>query len=503
MKMEDSMFRELMEGTGLLYLLCKAGSYELVAVSREFTEAFPELKDRLTLGASAKYALDFFEAHTDKEMLEEQALLHLHDPERFYGTSRKYITVAGIPMIAFYALNMEREIRRERAKKEQLSKTIDEVKQISEAKTLLITRISRDIRTPLSTITGFAELIREEINPHGLAADYLRSISASSERAKRVIDEMLDIQLLEGKKVNLKTEVLEVRAFVNRLGTVLRPVVQERGLHFSCGVPNLITQAVWADRAALELIITKLVRNSLTCTPKGGAIEVEVTENVRRGEMATLTFTISDNGIGMEQAKVDELFGKGPIVQPEASYAAAIRLDTSVAMSYIKAMGGTINFESVVGRGTRVSITFAFPIAYSRKNEDPAETVDNARILVADDHALSRSIAEKMLTRAGYTVVCAEDGKDAVEKFIAADGGFSLILMDIRMPVLDGLSAARMIRELKLPNAKTVPILAMTASAFEEDIRNSLEAGMNEHLSKPINPRNLYEIVEKYIHPKR
>ena len=493
MKMEDSMFRELMEGTGLLYLLCKAGSYELVAVSREFTEAFPELKDRLTLGASAKYALDFFEAHTDKEMLEEQALLHLHDPERFYGTSRKYITVAGIPMIAFYALNMEREIRRERAKKEQLSKT----------KTLLITRISRDIRTPLSTITGFAELIREEINPHGLAADYLRSISASSERAKRVIDEMLDIQLLEGKKVNLKTEVLEVRAFVNRLGTVLRPVVQERGLHFSCGVPNLITQAVWADRAALELIITKLVRNSLTCTPKGGAIEVEVTENVRRGEMATLTFTISDNGIGMEQAKVDELFGKGPIVQPEASYAATIRLDTSVAMSYIKAMGGTINFESVVGRGTRVSITFAFPIAYSRKNEDPAETVDNARILVADDHALSRSIAEKMLTRAGYTVVCAEDGKDAVEKFIAADGGFSLILMDIRMPVLDGLSAARMIRELKLPNAKTVPILAMTASAFEEDIRNSLEAGMNEHLSKPINPRNLYEIVEKYIHPKR
>jgi CheY-like chemotaxis protein len=205
----------------------------------------------------------------------------------------------------------------------------------------------------------------------------------------------------------------------------------------------------------------------------------------------------------MEQAKVDELFGKGPIVQPEASYAAAIRLDTSVAMSYIKAMGGTINFESAVGRGTRVSITFAFPIAYSRKNEDPAETVDNARILVADDHALSRSIAEKMLTRAGYAVVCAEDGKDAVEKFIAADGGFSLILMDIRMPVLDGLSAARTIRELKLPNAKTVPILAMTASAFEEDIRNSLEAGMNEHLSKPINPRNLYEIVEKYIHPKR
>ena len=503
MKMEDSMFRELMEGTGLLYLLCKAGSYELVAVSREFTEAFPELKDRLTLGASAKYALDFFEAHTDKEMLEEQALLHLHDPERFYGTSRKYITVAGIPMIAFYALNMEREIRRERAKKEQLSKTIDEVKQISEAKTLLITRISRDIRTPLSTITGFAELIREEINPHGLAADYLRSISASSERAKRVIDEMLDIQLLEGKKVNLKTEVLEVRAFVNRLGTVLRPVVQERGLHFSCGVPNLITQAVWADRAALELIITKLVRNSLTCTPKGGAIEVEVTENVRRGEMATLTFTISDNGIGMEQAKVDELFGKGPIVQPEASYAATIRLDTSVAMSYIKAMGGTINFESVVGRGTRVSITFAFPIAYSRKNEDPAETVDNARILVADDHALSRSIAEKMLTRAGYKVVCAEDGKDAVEKFVSEEGDFALILMDIRMPVLDGLSAARTIRELPLPNAKTVPILAMTASAFEEDIRNSLDAGMNEHLSKPINPRNLYETVEKYIHPKR
>ena len=190
-------------------------------------------------------------------------------------------------------------------------------------------------------------------------------------------------------------------------------------------------------------------------------------------------------------------------MQPEASYAAAIRLDTSVAMSYIKAMGGTINFESAVGRGTRVSVTFAFPIAYSRKNEDPAETVDNARILVADDHALSRSIAEKMLTRAGYTVVCAEDGKDAVEKFVSEEGDFSLILMDIRMPVLDGLSAARTIRELALPNAKTVPILAMTASTFEEDIRNSLEAGMNEHLSKPINPRNLYEIVEKYIHPKR
>lgn len=503
MEMKDSMFRELMEGSGILYLLCKAGSYELVAVSREFTDAFPELKDRLALGASAKYALDFLEAHTDKEMLEEQTLLHLHDPERFYGTSRKYITVAGIPMIAFYALNLEREIRRERAKKEQLSKTIDEVKQISEAKTLLITRISRDIRTPLSTITGFAELIREEINPHGLAADYLRSISASSERAKRVIDEMLDIQLLEGKKVNLKTEVLEVRAFVNRLGTVLRPVVQERGLHFSCGVPNLITQAVWADRAALELIITKLVRNSLTCTPKGGAIEVEVSENVRRGGMATLTFTISDNGIGMEQANIDEMLGKGPIVQPEASYAAGIRFDTNVALSYIKAMGGTINIESAVGRGTKATITFAFPIAYVRKNEDPAVNTDNVRILVADDHALSRSIAEKMLVRAGYEVVCAEDGRDAVQKFISSNGDFALILMDIRMPVLDGLSAARTIRELSVPRAKTVPILAMTASAFEEDIRNSLEAGMNEHLSKPINPRSLYEIVEKYIHPNR
>ncbi|MBR6397595.1 MAG: hypothetical protein IKS06_01755, partial [Lachnospiraceae bacterium] len=110
MKMEDSMFRELMEGTGLLYLLCKAGSYELIAVNREFREAFPELNGRREVGASAKYALDFIESHTDKEMLEEQTLLHLTNPERFYGTSRKYITVGGVPMIALYALNMAREI---------------------------------------------------------------------------------------------------------------------------------------------------------------------------------------------------------------------------------------------------------------------------------------------------------------------------------------------------------------------------------------------------------
>ena len=503
MNMNDSMYRELMEGTDLLYLLCKAGSYELVSMSRAFTEAFPELREKLVIGESAKYALDFIEAHTDKEMFESQTLLKLHDPDRYYGVSRKYITVAETPMIALYALDMGREIRRELRKKEELADTIREVQQVSEAKTLLMTRISRDIRTPLATISGFAELIREETNPQGSADEYLRSIAASSERAKRVIDELLDIQLLEGKKVNLKTEELEVRKFVSRLGTVLRPIVQERGLHFSCGVRNLITQCVRADRAALELVITKMVRNALTCTPKGGAIEVSVAENVRRGEMATLTFTVTDNGIGMEQAKIDELFGKGPIVKPEASYAAAIRFDTNVALTYIKAMGGTISIESEVGRGTTVTLTFAFPIAYKRENEDTADAARDAKILVADDHALSRSIAEKLLVRAGYKVTCAEDGQDAVQKFKEKNGDFALILMDIRMPVMDGLEAARRIRELAVPRAKTVPILAMTASAFEEDIRSSLEAGMNEHLSKPINPQNLYEIVEKYIHPKR
>ncbi|MCR5294317.1 MAG: response regulator [Lachnospiraceae bacterium] len=498
--MKDEMFRELLEGTGMQYLLCEAGSYELVYVSPGFLKLLPELRDRIVPGYSVKYVLDYVEAHSDKERSVEQSVLRLTEPERFYGVSRKSFTVGGIPMIALYVLNIEAEIRRERAKKEELARNVEEIRKVSEAKTLLMTRISRDIRTPLATITGFAELLREEVDLSGPAGEYLSSIAASGERAKRVIDEMLEIQRIEGKAVQLSPDPLEVRSFVRRIETVLRPRVQEKGLHFSCGVRNLITQKVKADRAALELVITKLVRNALTCTPKGGAIELSISENVRRGEMATLTFTVSDNGIGMSRERIDEILGKGPIVKPEQDFAAGIRLDTEIARSYIKAMGGTMSIESEEGRGTKAQVTFAFPIAYERKDR-VQEGVVNSRIMVVDDHELSRTIAAKMLTRAGYEVEMCEDGAEAVKRFSLEQGNFALVLMDIRMPVMDGLEAARAIRNLELPNAGNVPIFAMTASAFEEDIRQSLDAGMNEHLSKPINPRNLYELVEKYIHP--
>ncbi|MDD2955974.1 MAG: response regulator [Oscillospiraceae bacterium] len=391
----------------------------------------------------------------------------------------------------------------------ELAVTIKAADDANRAKTEFLSRMSHDIRTPLNAILGTAALAQDELTDPAAMAESLGVITSSGRFLLGLINDILDINKIESGSLELRPEVYDVREFINSVNSTIRPLAEKKNLTFifemKCG-----HSAVFVDKLRYKQIFFNLLSNAIKYTPEGGRVEfIAVALEAPEG-VAGVRNIIRDTGIGMSKEYMKHLYepftrDKNAVInQTEGS-----GLGLAIVKNIVDAMEGSIEVHSEQGKGTEFIVDLYLPLADANNLPQDACQWDGRalqkglRVLLVEDNAVNTKIAKKFLEKQGCIVTAVENGQEALECFEQRPAGeFELIFMDIRMPVMDGLEATRRIRILERADAKTIPIIAMTANAYAEDVRQSLDAGMNDHLAKPIEPEKLYRVIAKYAFQK-
>jgi signal transduction histidine kinase/AmiR/NasT family two-component response regulator len=395
----------------------------------------------------------------------------------------------------------------EEEKRMQLAKALELTEQATQAKTSFLSRISHDIRTPMNTIIGMSALARDEIHNPAAIEDYLHKIDIAGKFLLGLVNDCLDLEKIESNRMTLRVERYTYSDFLNAISTMFIPLCKAKNISFEIKQSGSPFDVI-VDHVRFEQIFFNLLSNSVKYTPEGGTILFQFTYKKLHGNMLSCDFEVRDNGIGMSEEFQRKMFD--PFEQESNLVVAQSQgsgLGLSIVKNIVDMMGGTIAVSSQEGKGTSTVIHLELQIAdgeaADKEEKDeflPEDILLGRRILLFEDHPLNTEIATKLLKKKGVLVISAENGKEGVDIFSnTGEYYFDAILMDIRMPVMGGYEATANIRALDRGDAKTIPIIAMTANAYEEDVKRCLDAGMNTHLSKPIEPELLYSTLAKHI----
>ena len=379
------------------------------------------------------------------------------------------------------------------------------------AKSQFLSKMSHEIRTPMNAIIGFYRMAKrtDDISRKN---KYLDSISSASDYLLELINAILDVSKIEAKKMSLIIEKASIVNLVKNIEVILAPQIVKKDQNFNIKVSDNIPEYLYCDKTRLTQIIVNLAANAIKFTPEKGEISLEVFLIGKAEDTCNLGFSIKDNGIGMEEEILSKLFV--PFEQGDESITrkfGGTGLGLSISKHFIELMKGSISVTSVIGQGS----TFKFDIwldivpEWDYPNDDPnkekslnaTDIVDciGMEFLVAEDSQVNQVIANDILQELGATVEFASNGNECFEKFTANPNKYKIIFMDIQMPEMDGLETTKKIRECGLENAGTIPIVAMTAEVFQEDINKALDAGMNEHLGKPLDVREVASVIKEVL----
>lgn len=415
--------------------------------------------------------------------------------------------ILGIILVAMVGIShiSEKNENKLRKANTQLQKAIREAESANNAKTDFLSRISHDIRTPMNSIIGLTALAYDEVNDPDYMHKYLENIHESSTFLLGLINDVLDMAKIESGELKLHPEYYAYREFVSAVKQMFEPLCKEKGLEF-CIEGTMYEFDLLVDKLRINQIFFNVISNAIKFTPEGGKIICRE-ENARVSESYyEADLVIMDNGIGMSEEYQKHLFE--PFSQEKndlTNTGNGSGLGLSIVKSLVEDMHGEIKVESEIGVGTRVQIHLALPIrreagSLQKERETKCDGFKGTKVLLVEDHEMNAMIARRILEKKEMEVVVAKDGRCAVEAFAESEvGEYQIILMDIRMPNMDGLEATRRIRELEREDAQKIPIVAMTADAFMEDQKIAHEAGMNAHLAKPIVPDKLYEVIREFI----
>ena len=385
---------------------------------------------------------------------------------------------------------------RERQYEAELEKSAEQAKNANEAKTRFLFNMSHDIRTPMNAIVGFSGLLEKNLQNERKAKEYLEKIQSSGNLLLRIINQVLEMARIESGTAVLQLKAEDMDALFHRVNTVFEEDVRKKNLQYHA-VLDVRHHYVVCDQTKLQEIMLNIISNAIKYTPEGHSIYVEVHEAVSENpSKIRYIFSCEDTGIGMSEEYLPHIYEEFSREHSTTeNKVPGTGLGLPIIKSMIELMGGSIQVESRQGIGTKFTIDLSFDIALKEEvygSEDTIEssaihTIKGKRILLVEDNELNAEIAKTVLEDVGALITRAENGQQALELFKEKPAGtFDVILMDLMMPVMDGYTATRKIRELERSDAKTVPIIAMTANAFQEDAEKCIAVGMNAHLAKPL-----------------
>ena len=402
---------------------------------------------------------------------------------------------------------MEESNKKLKKAKNITTEALQTAENANKAKTDFLSNMSHDIRTPMNAIIGMTSLIRHDAGNKAKVIEYADKIDISSQHLLGIINDVLDMSKIEAGKTVFKYTDFSILDFITELNTIFHSQIDEKNQTLTIIKENIRHEWVNGDKVHLMQIFSNLVSNAVKYTQKGGKIQFLVEEcETKSSVYAKYRFLVSDNGMGMSADFKDTIFDA--FTRAESSMTNKIQgtgLGMAITKNLVEAMGGTIDVESELGQGSCFEVLIDLRIAEDRfvssaeqaeKDEPAGNVLKGMRFLCAEDNELNAEILMELLKIEGAECTICENGKRVLEAFEqSAPGDYDMILMDVQMPVMNGYEATKAIRRSSHELAKTIPIIAMTANAFSEDIQHSLAAGMNAHVSKPVEMK----VLEKTI----
>ena len=378
------------------------------------------------------------------------------------------------------------------------------------AKSAFLANISHDIRTPMNAIIGLAELLEHDAQQTHKNTDYIRKIKASSQQLLEIINNILDMSKIESGKAVMNMTEFDIQEILKQLEAGFSTQAEAKRLTFAITAHELRHEWLCGDKGGVIQILSNLLSNAVKYTSNGGWVSLDVFELEQTSQnYAKLCFRVKDNGIGMSReylSRIYESFSREESVQMDSVQGTGLGM--TIVKNLVDMMGGSIDVESTQGEGSSFEVILDFRIVDKRlekahtqdKQKPDYNRLEGIRFLCAEDNPLNSEILEDLLQIEGASCDICTDGCQVVDKFEhSKPGEYDMILMDIRMPVMNGYEAAKAIRGSSHPMAGKIPIIALTANAFSEDVQKSLNAGMTMHLTKPINIELLAEAVHLYV----
>lgn len=410
-----------------------------------------------------------------------------------------------------YDLIFGRDITHEHQRLEDDKTKLMQVEEASQSKTTFLSRMSHEIRTPMNGIIGMLTLMKGKIPADHAAMQYVEKAEELSDHMLSLINDILDMSRIEAGKVELENAPFSLRAFGKTLDDMFARQMEKKGVAFAVRYEELTADWVLGDSLRLNQVVINFISNAMKFTSEG-SVTVTFRQMLLQGGKLDLMIRVKDTGVGMKPEFLERIFK--PFEQEDASTTrrfGGTGLGMAISDQMVRLMGGQIVVESQPDVGSEFTVFLSLPVASAPQEEAPQkqpaqiEPVSRPmRLLMAEDNEINAMIAVEILQERGAQIEVAENGKIAEEKFAASPAGYyDAVLMDVQMPVMDGRAAARSIRAMPRPDAQRVPIYALSADAFVEDERLSREAGMNGHLSKPVNFDELWKILQQAVQESR
>ena len=396
----------------------------------------------------------------------------------------------------------------------RLEAALESAEVANHSKSAFLFNMSHDIRTPMNAITGYAAMARKHMDDSARVSDCLDKIGIAGKNLLQLVNQVLDMSRIESGKVVLAEEPCDVVELAYEMLSVVRHSAESKNISLRCTTADIRQSRVYADAGRLNQLILNILGNAVKYTPEGGSVTCTVTQLPGAEDGYGLySFSVKDTGIGMSAEYIQTIYE--PFSREKSttvSHVEGTGLGMSIVKRLVDLMKGTIHIESELGHGTDIIVTIPFRLqeefnVNADEINDPAANIDflrGRRVLLVEDNDMNREIATELLEEQGLLVDEAGDGDIAVDKIRATlnhgePAYYDFVLMDIQMPRMDGFTATGLIRAMPWPDGYHLPIIAMTANAFDEDRRHALEAGMDEHLAKPIDVLHLWETLAKFI----
>lgn len=499
--LEKDVYEEISSDSEVHRLTGRRGcaSRELVEMCNAFV--VPEYRDKI---------LTFFNLSTlaDRLQNDDTVATEYLATDGNWQTARFIAKRRNVEGRATHVLYVTRIVSDTKRREKNWIAIAEEANKANEAKTEFISQIAHDIRTPMNAILGFLSITEAHVEESERVKYGLQKIRVASEFLQELVDDVLDISSIENGQMQMHPEEISVQKILEEFPIAMEATRKEKKLRFAYNIHDISHDGIVADPLRLKQVYTNILSNAVKYTPENGTVTMEVYEEpAAEDNKIRLVAVISDTGIGMSEEYMKMMYSKfSRETDTRINKVSGHGLGLSIVKALTDLMNGQIEVESEIGKGTTFRIRFEFPYCDGKAEAAEQEnTVDYTKfcsgmhLLVAEDNELNFEVLQELLAMHQITCDRAADGVACVEIFAGAKPDtYDAILMDMQMPGMDGLEATRNIRKLTFPEAHRIPILAMTANAFKEDVQKCIDAGMNAHLTKPVDVQKLLEELAHY-----